>query len=131
MVASFHRKNNEKGQGLVEYALILVSVAVVVVAVLLLLGPNVSNVYARVNNSLSAASGGGSAGQSLTPTSTPLPWTTCANENGFCSFSGTAQVRYGAGSSWNTGTFTNGVACNNSVFGDPDYGVVKSCQVSQ
>jgi Flp pilus assembly pilin Flp len=131
MVTSVHPKNNEKGQGLVEYALILVSVAVVVVVVLLLLGPNISNVYAKVNNSLSVASGGTLGGQPLIPTSTPPPWTTCANENGFCSFSGTAQVRYGAGSSWTTGTFTNGVACNNSVFGDPDFGVVKSCQVNQ
>ena len=127
MVTSVYRKNKEKGQGLVEYSLITVLVAVVIVAVLLILGPSVVNVYAKVNNSLSAQSGG----QGLLPTSTPNPWTTCANENGFCSFSGTAQVRYGAGSSWNTATFTNGVACNNSVFGDPNYGVVKSCQVQQ
>jgi len=127
MVTSVYREKAEKGQGMVEYALITVLVAVVIVAVLLILGPSVVNVYAKVNNSLSAQSGG----QGLQPTSTPNPWTPCANENGFCSFSGTAQVRYGAGNSWNTGTFTNGVACNNSVFGDPAFGVVKSCQVHQ
>ena len=131
MVTSVYRKKNEKGQGLVEYSLIAVLIAVVVVAVLLILGPGVANVYARVNNSVSGAGGGAAAGQPLTPPSTPVPWTTCANENGFCSFSGIAQVRYGAGSSWNTGTFTNGVGCNNSVFGDPAFGVVKSCQVQQ
>jgi pilus assembly protein Flp/PilA len=48
----------EKGQGLVEYALILVLVAIVVIAVLLLLGPIIGNVFSTVNNSLSAASGG-------------------------------------------------------------------------
>jgi hypothetical protein len=70
----------------------------------------------------------------LVPTSTPSPittWITCANEGGFCSFSGTAQVRYGANGVWVTQTFTNGVACTNAVFGDPISGVVKTCEVSQ
>ena len=49
-----NRRNKDEGQGVVEYALILVGVAVVVVAVLLILGPNVVNVFANVNNSLSA-----------------------------------------------------------------------------
>ena len=40
-----------KGQGLVEYALILVMVAIVVVAVLLLLGPVIGNVFSTVNSS--------------------------------------------------------------------------------
>ena len=48
----------ERGQGLVEYALILVLVAIVVFAVLLLLGPIVSNVFSTVNSSLSAAASG-------------------------------------------------------------------------
>jgi len=38
----------EKGQGLVEYALILVLVAVVVIAILVLLGPVVGNVFSRI-----------------------------------------------------------------------------------
>jgi pilus assembly protein Flp/PilA len=42
----------EKGQGLVEYALILVLVAVVVIAVLTLLGPIVSNVFSKINSAL-------------------------------------------------------------------------------
>ena len=42
----------EKGQGLVEYALILVLVAVVVLAVLLILGPIIGNVFTRVNSAL-------------------------------------------------------------------------------
>ena len=40
----------EKGQGLVEYALILVLVAVVVLAVLLLLGPVIGNMFSGVNS---------------------------------------------------------------------------------
>jgi pilus assembly protein Flp/PilA len=42
----------EKGQGLVEYALILVLVAVVVIAVLTLLGPIIGNVFSKVNSNL-------------------------------------------------------------------------------
>lgn len=38
----------EKGQGLVEYALILILVAVVVIVVLLLLGPAIGNVFSNV-----------------------------------------------------------------------------------
>jgi len=45
----------EKGQGLVEYALILVLVAIVVIAVLMLLGPIIGNVFSSINNSLSGA----------------------------------------------------------------------------
>ena len=41
-----------EGQGLVEYALILVLVAVVVIAVLLLVGPYVGNVFSGVVASL-------------------------------------------------------------------------------
>ena len=43
---------NEKGQGLVEYALILVLVAMVVIAVLLLLGPVIGNAFSRIEASL-------------------------------------------------------------------------------
>ena len=43
----------EKGQGLVEYALILVLVAVVVIAVLMILGPVIGNVLSKINSTLS------------------------------------------------------------------------------
>lgn len=39
---------NEKGQGLVEYALILVLVAIVVIAILLLLGPIIGNTFSNI-----------------------------------------------------------------------------------
>ena len=38
----------EKGQGLVEYALILVLVAVIVIAVLTILGPIIGNVFTSI-----------------------------------------------------------------------------------
>jgi pilus assembly protein Flp/PilA len=42
----------EEGQGLVEYALILVLVAIVVIAILLLLGPVVGNVFSNLVKNL-------------------------------------------------------------------------------
>jgi pilus assembly protein Flp/PilA len=40
----------EEGQGLVEYALILVLVAVVVIAILTVLGPAIGNVFSNIVN---------------------------------------------------------------------------------
>jgi pilus assembly protein Flp/PilA len=42
----------EKGQGLVEYALILVLVAIVVIVILALLGPAIGNVFSTIMNSI-------------------------------------------------------------------------------
>jgi len=42
----------EWGQGLVEYAIILSFVALVVIAVVRLLGPEVGNSFSRINNSV-------------------------------------------------------------------------------
>jgi len=42
----------EKGQGLVEYALILVLVAIVVIAVLLILGPAIGEVFSKIVNAI-------------------------------------------------------------------------------
>ena len=43
----------EKGQGLVEYAFILVLVAIVVLVALLFLGPFMGNTFSSINSSLS------------------------------------------------------------------------------
>ncbi len=42
----------EEGQGLVEYALILVLVAIVVIAILALIGPQVANIFSQVTSGL-------------------------------------------------------------------------------
>ena len=42
----------EEGQGLVEYALILVLVAIVVIVILTLLGTQVSSVFSRITSGL-------------------------------------------------------------------------------
>ncbi len=43
---------HEEGQGLVEYALILVLVAVVVIVILALLGPAIGNVFSNIVQNL-------------------------------------------------------------------------------
>ncbi len=45
---------NEKGQGMVEQALLLVLVAIVVIAVLMIMGPTIGNVFSSINKSLSS-----------------------------------------------------------------------------
>jgi hypothetical protein len=57
-------------------------------------------------------------------------WTTCGNEAAQCAFTGTKGVRYGAGTSFLYGSFTNGVTCGNASFGDPAPGVAKHCEIS-
>jgi pilus assembly protein Flp/PilA len=42
----------EKGQGLVENAIILALVSFVVIAVMRLLGPKIGNTFSSINNSL-------------------------------------------------------------------------------
>jgi pilus assembly protein Flp/PilA len=42
----------EKGQGLVEYALIIVLVSIVVIAALMLLGPRIGNVFNTISSTL-------------------------------------------------------------------------------
>ena len=54
----YFNRTTEKGQGLVEYALILVLVAIVVIGVLLTLGPQVGRVFSRVVTVLNLVDGG-------------------------------------------------------------------------
>lgn len=51
----------------------------------------------------------------------------CARENGMCSFKGTGVVFYGSGNKWFASKTAKPVRCSNLTFGDPNYGVGKSC----
>ena len=42
----------EKGQGLVEYAIILALVAIIVIAVMRILGPKIGNTFSTINTEL-------------------------------------------------------------------------------
>jgi parallel beta-helix repeat protein len=64
------------------------------------------------------------------PLSASAQGTVCAPEGGFCAFSGTRQVAYGANGTFVYKTLSEGVSCTNGVFGDPLYGTVKQCFVS-
>ncbi len=46
------RMRDESGQGLAEYALILVFIAIVAVAALTFLGPTISNLFSSIGNNL-------------------------------------------------------------------------------
>jgi pilus assembly protein Flp/PilA len=47
-LASRRFSQDLRGQGLVEYALILIFVAVVVIALLVILGPGLTNIYGNI-----------------------------------------------------------------------------------
>ncbi|XVJ68369.1 MAG: hypothetical protein HEQ39_00995 [Rhizobacter sp.] len=66
-----------------------------------------------------------------TPTDKPpAGYSRCASEWETCSFTGSANVVYGALSTWTSPrSFTGGTACTNTVFGDPLSGTVKACYV--
>ena len=55
MKLSQSHQDLQTGQGLVEYALVLVMVALVVIAVLTVLGPQVGNVFCNVTNSMGSS----------------------------------------------------------------------------
>ncbi len=61
-----------EGQGLVEYALILVLVAVVVIAILTILGPQVGNVFSRVVAGLNVGTSSGGGGSTNPATITAV-----------------------------------------------------------
>jgi Flp pilus assembly pilin Flp len=108
----------EKGQGLVEYAVILALVAIVVIGSLKILGPQVGGTFSTINSSLPGVS------------SQPSPWLPAAREHGsFTLPAGTFEVQYGANGTFVSRTFTGPitVGCNNATFGDPLFGTVKSC----
>ena len=107
-------KNQEKGQGLVEYALILVLVAIVVIAALMILGPIIGNVFSKINSSLSTVSTGGSS--SSAPVNTAYNNHTAIARMGqtaaieaFCNTagSGAAYNSYSVGSGWDQTTGPN------------------------
>jgi pilus assembly protein Flp/PilA len=43
-----NKQNKQRAQGLVEYALILVLVAIIVIGILTLLGPQIGNIFSRL-----------------------------------------------------------------------------------
>ena len=118
---------NEKGQGLIEYAIILALVAIVVIAVMRILGPKIGNTFSTINASLNV--GGGGEVAVAVPTATQAPWTWCANDGGTCTITGTKEIQYGTPGKYIYTTKTGTFICHPDYLGgiDPNWGVVKSC----
>ncbi len=55
VAAAKHAARDEEGQGLVEYALILVLVSVVCIALLTTVGSQANNVFSKISSSLTGA----------------------------------------------------------------------------
>jgi Flp pilus assembly pilin Flp len=123
-----------KGQSLVEYALILVLAVVVVIIVFALLGPSIGRTYSNVVANLGGVSSPTQPPSAPTAVPTVVPtldpgWTFCSNEYSYCSFGGTMRVQYGANGTYTERMLTGGTMCENAVFGDPLYGVLKHCNI--
>lgn len=56
-------------------------------------------------------------------------WTSCAAENGTCSFTGTHEVAFGENGQYYFGSHSGGTPCTDTVFGDPAFGAAKACYV--
>jgi len=67
-MSSFATHPDDRGQGLVEYALVLTLVSIMVIAILTLLGPTVANVFSRVSMGLASSGAGGPGGANVTIT---------------------------------------------------------------
>ncbi|HEY7126808.1 MAG TPA: hypothetical protein VH540_22915 [Ktedonobacterales bacterium] len=46
------RRSQAPGQGLVEYALIIALVAIVVIAILVIMGPQIGDIFSNITNGL-------------------------------------------------------------------------------
>lgn len=73
--SSRQHPHGQKGQGLVEYALILVLVAIVSIVILALLGPAVGNVFSNVIANLGGSTVPVAAAAASNPTAAPAPTT--------------------------------------------------------
>jgi len=62
-----------------------------------------------------------------TSTAASTNWTECAREDEVCAVMGPVLVRYGAGNSMVIKEVGGQFRCSNAEFGDPAYGVAKSC----
>jgi pilus assembly protein Flp/PilA len=88
----FSPSKQTEGQGLVEYAIILALVAIVVIAVVTVLGPTIGNTFTSINNSLdSGGLLGGGGGQISGP---HADWHDAQNEYCVGQASGTNHNMY-------------------------------------
>ena len=58
-------------------------------------------------------------------------WQKCANERQICKFDGTRIIRFGNANKWNFSVAKNNIECSNRIFGDPNPGIAKFCEVGK
>jgi hypothetical protein len=63
----------------------------------------------------------------LTSSGGPAGFTWCASENGTCTFSGSAQVAFGANGQYSYRAAVGSMRCDTTTLGDPILGTVKNC----
>lgn len=63
------------------------------------------------------------------PAGGPAGFSLCSNEGGYCAFSGSQLVAFGAGTAFAFQNLSDGTSCSTGVFGDPNRGVYKACYV--
>jgi pilus assembly protein Flp/PilA len=117
-----------RGQGLVEYAVILALVGIVVIASVRALGPRIGNTFSSINNSL----GAGIISSNPSNPSNPGSFSHVANEGeSFTLPAGVYEVQYGANGIYFTQFITGPatIQCNAGTFGDPNSGGVNSCSM--
>lgn len=106
----FSKSMKEKGQGLVEYAIILSLVAITVIAVMRVMGPKVCNTFSTINSSLPGSSSSANCGGASAPDPYANTWgpstmgASYARDN-FCAGkpSGTGYNVINVGSGWFVG----------------------------
>jgi hypothetical protein len=57
-------------------------------------------------------------------------WTQCASEGQYCRVDGAARIRYGADNRYEYRNVNGGILCSVRMFGDPAYGINKTCEYS-
>ncbi len=128
----FSPSKQTKGQGLVEYAIVIALVAIVVIAVVRVMGPNIGNTFSTINNSLPGDSAGGGGDDGGGGGDDSGGWTFSSSEGGVVNVpSGNYQIQYGANGQYYYQYFTGPttVNCNNATFGDPIVGTAKTCSL--
>ena len=114
----------EKGQGLVEYALILVLVAVVVIGALVLLGPQINSAYSRVITAL-----GGTVPHTYTITSGPT--ISSSYSSGLCTYSLSMEVKITDGGSPVSGEAVSVSVSGGAAAGSPPAKTTNSSGIAE
>ncbi|RZK27485.1 MAG: hypothetical protein EOO61_23380 [Hymenobacter sp.] len=87
----------------------------------------VTGVFLCSNNVFGDPAYGVAKSCSYVPAPVPAEWVFCANEGQMCVAPSSTLVRYGANTKFAFKDGTAAVKCGNEIFGDPIYGIAKTC----